>query len=262
MHRRDPAWINWDVGRVEWLPDQQTLHYLTEATGYAHLYVTHVPSGATRQLTRGEFVVSDVQAGLDGKYLYYKANANHPGVYEAYRVEAASGAIEQLTQLGGMNDFEVSPDQQHLLVTHSTAMSPPELWVQPLAKAEPARQITLTVSAEFQQLPWVEPKFVTVPSRTGRPIHARLYLPPKRDPARGFPRSSSFMAPGTCRTRIKDGPVTFASSCSIVCWRIAASLCWTWIIARRRDTVAIGERPSIAIWAARKWRIWRTALPG
>jgi dipeptidyl aminopeptidase/acylaminoacyl peptidase len=183
MHRRDPAWIDRGIGQLDWLADHQTLLYRTEATGYAQLYATHVPSMSTRQLTQGEFVVSDVQPSRDGKSVYYNANADHPGIYEAYRVDVASGTITQLTQLGGINDFVVSPDQRHLLVTHSTALSPPELWIQPLDAAEPARQITRTVSAEFSELPWIEPQFVTVPSRAGRPIHARLYLPPGYDPA-------------------------------------------------------------------------------
>jgi dipeptidyl aminopeptidase/acylaminoacyl peptidase len=178
MHRRDTAWIGWDVMTAGWLPDQQSFYFLSEATGYAQLYVAHLPSGSTRQLTRGDFVVSDVQIGSDGRFLYYKANSTHPGIYEVFRVEVASGQTEQLTSLGGMNDYVLSDDQQHLLVTHSTALSPPELWVQPIGNQQQARQVTRTVSAEFESLPWIAPKFVTIESRAGRPIHARLYLPP------------------------------------------------------------------------------------
>lgn len=187
MHRRDPAWINWRVGEVEWLADDQTLRYVSEESGYAHLYLLHVPSNSTRQLTSGEFVVRDVQAGSDGKHLYYKANAFHPGIYEIYRVNIQSGEIEQLTNLGGMNDYLISPDESQLLITHSTAMSPAELWVQPVGDREAAKQITLTVSTEFSNLPWIEPQFITVPSRAGNPIHARLYLPPGHDPSKTYP---------------------------------------------------------------------------
>jgi len=202
MHRRDPAWIDRGIGQLDWLADHQTLVYRTEATGYAHLYATHVPSMSTRQLTQGEFVVSDVQPSRDGKWLYYKANAPHPGIYEAYRVDLASGAVTQLTRLGGTNHFVVSPDQRHLLVTHSDALSPPELWIQPLDDAQPARQITRTVSAEFSSLPWVAPQFVTIPSRAGRPIHARLYLPPGYDAA-------AVMAGGTNEKDAKPPAVLF-----------------------------------------------------
>lgn len=192
MHRRDPAWINWNVGSIDWLSDNQSISFISEETGYAHLYVAHIPSAATRQLTSGEFVVRDVQHGLSGKYIYYKANQPHPGIYEIYRVDWKTGEIDQLTNLGGMNDYKISPDEKNLLVIHSTATSPEELWIQPIsdmvdkAKPEP-KQITLTVSAEFKDLPWIEPQFITVQSRSGKPIHARLYLPPNHDPAKQYP---------------------------------------------------------------------------
>lgn len=179
MHRYDPAWVNRGISQFGWLKDDQSIYYLSEQTDYAHLYIAHIPSQSTRQLTNGEFVVSNVQLGPSGEYLYYQANAPHPGIYEVYRANIASGDIEQLTELGGMNEFELSPDEKHLLITHSTALTPPELWIQPITDdAQEPVQITQTVSTEFLQLPWVAPQFVTVPSRAGKPIHARLYLPP------------------------------------------------------------------------------------
>lgn len=187
MHRRDPAWINYRMGQTDWLADQQTVYYLAEKDGYAHLYTYHVPSGAERQLTRGEYVVSSLQPSTDGKRIYYQANVDDPGIYEIYRVDVSSGETEALTELGGINDFVLADDQSRLLITHSTAMSPPELWIQPLDGDEPPRPITRTVSAEFTQMPWIAPQFVQVPSRAGRDIRARLYLPPGHDPDSDYP---------------------------------------------------------------------------
>ena len=135
-----------------------------------------------RQLTRGNYVVRNVEASADGKFLYYKANSTHPGIYEIFRVEVSSGEVAQLTALGGVNDYSLPIDQNKLLITHSSALHPPELWIQPLAGTQAARQVTQTVSAEFLQLPWVAPDFVTIPSRAGHSIHARLYLPPGHAP--------------------------------------------------------------------------------
>jgi dipeptidyl aminopeptidase/acylaminoacyl peptidase len=188
-HQRDPAWINRGLGSVQWMADGHSLVFLSEETGYAHLYVAHVPSGSKRQLTSGNFEVSDILPSRDGQHVYYKANAKHPGVYEIYRVRLESGSIEQLTDLGGMNDYRLSGDEKHLLVTHSTAVSPAELWIQPLDGVGAAKQVTRTVSAEFSALPWVAPQFITIPSRAGNglPIHCRLYLPPDHDSAKKYP---------------------------------------------------------------------------
>ncbi|MBP8098482.1 MAG: DPP IV N-terminal domain-containing protein, partial [Arenimonas sp.] len=40
----DPAWINWSFNDYGWLPDNRTLWYLSEETGYSHLYVV-APGG-------------------------------------------------------------------------------------------------------------------------------------------------------------------------------------------------------------------------
>ena len=43
QHRlTDPAWINWNFNEFGWLNDNRTLWYVSEETGYAHLY-TQVP---------------------------------------------------------------------------------------------------------------------------------------------------------------------------------------------------------------------------
>jgi dipeptidyl aminopeptidase/acylaminoacyl peptidase len=184
MHHRDPAWINWRVGAVNWLRDRHALYYSSESTGYAQLYLHDADAGATKSLTSGEFVVRNVEQGAKGKTLYYQANKTSSRVYEMYRVDTASGETTQLTRLGGMNIGLPSPDESQLLVSHSSAMSPPELWLVPIDPTEESgggepRQLTQTISVPFQQINWVKPQFVEIPSRIGRPIHARLYLPPK-----------------------------------------------------------------------------------
>mgnify|MGYP002633831080 CR=1 FL=1 len=178
MHRRDPAWINWRVGTVQWLRNTHSLHFISEATGHAQLYRYDADTKSTKPLSAGKFVVRNVEEGASGKYLYYQANKQHPGIYEIYRVDSDSGETTQLTHLGGGNSGVPSPDETKLLVSHDMAMSPPELWVVPLNGAGKPLQLTRTASAAFKKIRWVEPQFVEIPSRAGRPIHARLYLPP------------------------------------------------------------------------------------
>ncbi|HAR55307.1 MAG TPA: hypothetical protein DCR58_00835, partial [Idiomarina baltica] len=58
------------------------------------------------------------------------ANQPHPGIYEIYRVAVdGSSEPEQLTDLGGMTGYELSPTSERLLLTYSTPLMPPELYV-------------------------------------------------------------------------------------------------------------------------------------
>ncbi|HWP94580.1 MAG TPA: prolyl oligopeptidase family serine peptidase [Gammaproteobacteria bacterium] len=200
QHRlTDNAWINWAFNEFGWLPDGKTLWYLSEESGWSHLYVKPLAERRARQLTRGAWEVSSPAPDRAGRYFYFTANREHPGRYEVYRVPASGGAVERLTYTGVRPEnlrqttdsappFLLSPDETRLLFRHDTPVHPPELYVQSLAAgAEPVR-LTHTVSEAFTALPWTMPEIVAVPSSSvDRPIYARVYLPKGFDPARRYP---------------------------------------------------------------------------
>ena len=183
LHRMsDPAWINYAFRDLGWLPDDSTIFFLSEETGYSQLSLMNTATGERLQVTEGDFVVRSPRVSTDGAFLYFEANRNHSGVFDIYRAPvpvAGTGVIEQVTALGGLNSFRLSPDDRHLLIVHSTATRPPELWLQDASPGTEAIQLTETASPDFLAVDWVVPRFVEVPSsHVDRPIHARLYLPP------------------------------------------------------------------------------------
>ena len=177
QHRmHDDAWVNYKFNSFGWLNHSETLYYLSEQSGYAHLY-TKPLNGTEVALTQGQYEVDNLTLTPDDQYVYFKANQSHPGIYEIYRVNVASGQIEQLTELGGMNDYALSPDQSQLLIKHSELLMPPELYVQAV-ESQQARRLTHTVSDAFLSMPWTAPNIVAVPSsHTQQPVYSRVYLP-------------------------------------------------------------------------------------
>jgi dipeptidyl aminopeptidase/acylaminoacyl peptidase len=179
QHRlTDEAWINWDYNEFGWMPDGRTLWYLSEESGFSHLYTKRVGSGRTRQLTRGSFEVLEPEVDRQGRHIYVVANRTHPGNYEVYRVPAAGGDLEQLTALGGVVEFRLSPSADRLLLSRSWIDRHADLYVQPaVAGSEPLR-LTETVSEQFASIDWVVPEIVEVPSsHVDRPVYSKLYLP-------------------------------------------------------------------------------------
>ena len=178
QHRlHDDAWINYAYNDFGWFNNSDTLYYLSEQTGYSHIYKKPLNGKAT-QLTKGKFVVSNLSLTNDDSAIYYKANVEHPGLYEIYRVNPDNATSEQVTNLDGMTDYKLSPDQQKLLLTHSKIMSPPELYVATAKANTTATQLTHTVSDEFLSKKLVAPKIIAVPSsHTEQPIYAKVYYP-------------------------------------------------------------------------------------
>ena len=189
QHRlHDDAWVNYRFNTFGWLNNTDTLYYQSEHTGYAHIYVQK-PGHEPKALTHGHYITDDITLSKDDNWLYFKANIKHPGIYEIYRVNVQDGNIEALTDLNGMTDYVLSPNEDALLLTHSKVSHPPELYLKSLDTQQSAQQITFTVSDTFASMPWAIPKIIAIPSsHTDSPIYARVYLP--KDYQQGQPRKA------------------------------------------------------------------------
>lgn len=173
----DDAWVN-NRAYAEMLWDQnsETLYYLSEASGYSQLYSRKL-GGKEKRLTKGDYVISDLTMAPDGSAIFYLANQPHPGVYEVYKHDIKSGNNRQVTQLGGMNSYALSPDGSKLLIEHSTTTMPPELYVQDVAGGD-AKRLTHTVTDQFLSMQFKKPEVIAIPSKdTKLPIYSRVYLP-------------------------------------------------------------------------------------
>lgn len=179
QHRmHDFAWVNYRFNEFGWFDEAETLYLLSEESGYSQLY-TKPLSGNLTAVTRGNFVVDNVVITQDDKYFYYKANKKHPGIYEVYRVPTDSTDSEALTDLNGMTDYQLSPDESALLLTHSKLVTPPELYSLDLRIASDVPvKLTDTVSDDFLSINWTSPSIVAVKSsHTEQPIYSRVYAP-------------------------------------------------------------------------------------
>jgi dipeptidyl aminopeptidase/acylaminoacyl peptidase len=185
-HRHDEAWINRQLRDSGWIPDSDRIWYVSEATGWAQLYVHDVASGESTPLTRGEREVTDARTSRDGAWIYFSGNPVLPGRHELHRVSTSGGEVEALSELGGRNEAWLSPDESQWVILHSRTLAPPELYLLPNRPGAAARRLTSTVSEDFAAVPWVEPQVLAVPSRHERPIWSRLYLPSQAsDPGPG-----------------------------------------------------------------------------
>jgi dipeptidyl aminopeptidase/acylaminoacyl peptidase len=192
VHRlTDQAWVNFDNSEFGWLPDNATLWYLSEESGYSHLYTLDA-GGRTRALTQGKWEASDVAWSRDGATAWLLCNRKTPGAYEVCAVSAKDGAregsIREVSSLdGGVEDFRLSPDQRKLLVHYSGPYLPPQIATLPSSGGE-AVKLTDTRSAEFKAHDWIQPQYVAVPSTHGaEPVWSKLYRPAQLEPGKQYP---------------------------------------------------------------------------
>ncbi|MCJ8274950.1 MAG: prolyl oligopeptidase family serine peptidase [Psychrosphaera sp.] len=177
-HRlHDDAWVNYAFNEFGWFNNSDNLYYVSEESGFAHLYVIG-ENGKTKQLTSGNWEVSSTTLATDDQHIYFSANKKHPGIYEAYRVDTQSGNVTQLTDLDGRNNYTLSPDGKKLLVMHSEIAMPPEVYIKTIGSSTKAKRLTHTVSQEFLSYNWNTPAIVPIKSSESvDPIFTKVYYP-------------------------------------------------------------------------------------
>jgi dipeptidyl aminopeptidase/acylaminoacyl peptidase len=181
-HLRDDAWVGGPgLFNVGWLPAHATggaarIYFVSERTGYAHLYTVSPDGGAAQALTRGSWEVTDVELSPDRRTFHLTTSETHPGERNLYALPVAGGERTPLTSMQGWTEGSVSPDGQWVAVLHSLPNQPPELHLVPRAGGE-ARQVTRSTTAEFRRGPWIQPEILPIPARDGLPIYSRIYRP-------------------------------------------------------------------------------------
>ncbi len=181
-HLRDEAWIGWGFNSFGFIPNSDTLYYLSEETGYGHLY-TRTPTGTVTQHTQGNFEVRSLNFTHDGSFAYMRTNRTHPGIYELEQLNLETNTLKHITNLGGtVKSYRISPNESQAVITYSNINQPPELYLvhlepNPLLQDPPVR-LTSTTTDEFKNTQLQTPQIIPVPSsHTEHPIYTRLYLP-------------------------------------------------------------------------------------
>jgi dipeptidyl aminopeptidase/acylaminoacyl peptidase len=168
MH--DDAWLRFaDAQSFGWA-DNETIYYLSEATGFMHLYEVPVGGGAPKQLTSGKWEVDSAVLSDDRKSFYLTTSEESPFVRHLYRVPAGGGASMKLTSMDGDNEAIVSPDGNVVANVYSYTNKPPELYVS-------GKRVTTSPAPDFANYQWLDVPIVRVPARDGVEIPARIYKP-------------------------------------------------------------------------------------
>ena len=174
-HLHDPAWINWQFNDVGWIPNSEQIWWLSESSGYSHLYATQ-EGGTVVQYSQGEFEVTDVAWLPDGESAVALSNRAHPTEYDLYRLNVDAKKWVPLTELRGVESFTLHPNGTQALALFSQTYRPTQAVVVDLVNGNLEAR-TDTVNDAYSAIRWQSPEFVAIPSRHGveNPIWSKFY---------------------------------------------------------------------------------------
>ncbi len=174
----DSAWVGGPCGGCAgWLPGNRGIWAVSEADGYAHLYVMDGDGRNRRQLTRGAFEVRS--ARLSPARDRFELQTSETSAYDNqfYVMSLEGGTRTLITPEPGLHQVSISPDGAWIADVRSSGNQPPELYVKRSRTGSVARRVTTTPAPEWSARRWLDPDIIEIPASDGARVPARIYRP-------------------------------------------------------------------------------------
>lgn len=174
----DEAWIGGPCAScLGWIPGQDRVWFVSEVTGYAHLYAVDADGTGHRALTEGPWEVLSVEILEDRSRFLLHTNEGSPFNQHVFTLDFDGSARTMLTSGKGAFRGTPSPDGRRMAVLHSRANHPDELFVADFRAGASLRRLTTSPTQEWLSFPWLEPEIVHFPARDKVMVPARIYRP-------------------------------------------------------------------------------------
>ncbi|MFM7318508.1 MAG: prolyl oligopeptidase family serine peptidase, partial [bacterium] len=177
-----------------WLPGSKKLVWMSERSGWNHLYLIDVATGTVEKpLTSGEWVVRKVEKADDSSgRIWFYAGGFYKDQDPYYQHLASVGmddtSLKFHTDADGNHSVTFSPDGQYLLDRYSRVDLPP---VHELRDAATGKLILKLESADATALTsagWTTPERFAANGRDGKTgIYGVIYRPSNFDSSRKYP---------------------------------------------------------------------------
>ena len=197
LTEQDRYWLNVSDLPFRFFADGKRFLWLSERTGFWHIYIYSTDGKMLDQLTSGNW---EVTAGggfgpsvgnrfsLDEKrgYVYFISNKDNVTERQLYRVSLADKSITRVTKAPGTHNVLLAPDASAFVDTVSDATTPPR---QLLMRADGSQIAALNENrvpelADYHLSP-VE--FLRVQADDGTELDASIIKPRDFDPAQKYP---------------------------------------------------------------------------
>jgi dipeptidyl-peptidase-4 len=190
---RDSAWVD-VMDDLTFVNGGRDLVWLSERSGWNHVYLVSRETGELRPLTRGQWDVRGFQ-GVDeaGGHVYYTASPDDPTRRYLYRARLdGTGTPQRVSPAAarGSHRYDIAPNYRFAIHTHSTSDTPP---VTDLVDLQAGHVVLRTLvdnaqlRARVAALRRSPREFFQVDIGDGVRLNAYMMKPPDFDATRRYP---------------------------------------------------------------------------
>ena len=175
------------------LPDETTL-WVSERTGWTHLYRIDLKTGATlKAVTSGAWVMKSVQhVDEAAQQVTFIGLGRDPGEdpyhRHLYRVNFDGTGLVQLTAGDGTHDVQFGPGRKYFVDTYSRVDQPPRFVLRRTSDGREIRSLGAVDNAKLLAAGWEAPRRFVTKDRAGKfDIHGVVVRPFPFDPQKKYP---------------------------------------------------------------------------
>ena len=192
LTEQDSTWVE-QVDPLEFVNGGRDFVWMSERSGWNHVYLVSRDGRSVRPVTRGEWDVASY-AGVDasGRWVFYTASPGNPTQRYLYRARLdGRGTPERLSPAAdaGTHQYNLAPGFGFALHTYSSAGTVPTVEVVGLPAHRALRTLVdnARLKAKVAGLGLRPPEFIQVDGADGVKLNAWVIKPPNFDPAKRYP---------------------------------------------------------------------------
>lgn len=186
FRERTEAWVE-PSGAPRWLDDGSFL-WLSERTGWKHIYHYDAEGELIRQITDGDYEVRSI-ARIDEEAgtIWFRGTRDSHLAQGLSRVSMEGGEPERLTRERGSHSVAISPSGEYFIDTWSSFESPTKIALRDRAGRH-IRWIDTNPVHDLEDYVLGRRELVTIPGEDGAPeLEAIITYPPDFDESRQYP---------------------------------------------------------------------------
>jgi dipeptidyl-peptidase-4 len=173
---------------------QRSEHFLwsSERTGFRHLYLYALDGGEARQLTDGDWEVTELEAVDEaGGWVWFSGTRAGPEQRQLYRVPLAGGDVQQVTRRPGTHDVDMADTGTVFVDRYSNRAQPIQVSVHDAAGERLAWLNENAIAGDHPYAPYLADHGDTVrgtlEASDGQLMHWQMTRPKDFDPGRRYP---------------------------------------------------------------------------
>lgn len=156
--------------------------------GWNHLYLYDINGNLIRQLTKGNWEVTDVK-GFDatGLNLNYISTEESPITRNLYKLNIKTGAIAKITKSLGVHTVQISTDGSAVIDSYSSTDVPRKILLYQANSMNKKEKLLLQASNPLADYALGSLNIFTIKNNTGIDLYCRMFKPTGYDSTKKYP---------------------------------------------------------------------------